>query len=256
MTSPTDKKHSNYEFKKHTKDTTNLDTSGYKKVTVVCAWHVPLLIGFRSFAAIFLHNFDSNTLYIHYLIKVHPYPSAHFPCLHTTNALSLPCFGHVIFLFTRVIPCFLVPFHSHLTMLQFSSARFSCIWSDHVFFACKLAHNQCWSASKSCHGMLPCQHPFHVLTVSLQHYLTPLSHDNTFLTQHMIDITRTLALDKIIHVNPLPSPYLCRFTWSGPLHIRNNYPGIKCAIIVSYVWLGILVSFEISYPTIYAITMG
>uniref|UniRef100_A0A3Q7IJS5 Uncharacterized protein n=1 Tax=Solanum lycopersicum TaxID=4081 RepID=A0A3Q7IJS5_SOLLC len=31
LTSPTDKKHSKFDFKKHSKDTTNLDTSGYKK---------------------------------------------------------------------------------------------------------------------------------------------------------------------------------------------------------------------------------
>ena len=35
----------------HTRDTTSKDTSGYKKVTAACAWHVSLFTEFHFFAA-------------------------------------------------------------------------------------------------------------------------------------------------------------------------------------------------------------
>lgn len=65
--------------------------------------------------------------------------------------------------------------------------------------------------------MLPCQRPFHVITLSFQQYLVPLDYANTLLTQRMIDPTLTLALDKVIHLNPLPPSCLYQVTTSGPL---------------------------------------
>lgn len=66
----------------------------------------------------------------------------------------LCCLDHANFLFTHVIHCFLIVFHSYLTMLKFSSGRLFCTWLDHVLFHSKFIHNWCLLESISCHNLM------------------------------------------------------------------------------------------------------
>ena len=145
----------------HTKDTTNMETRVYRKVTATCAWHVILLTGFRFFTAFSFNIFDSNTMPKNCIAfassnstRIHQYIFHACTPPRPVAASLRPCYLLIhsgLFLYFCCV-LFTIDNASIQLILFFPHLTSTCDFSHANYF-----HNRCRPAPKSWHGLFPSQ---------------------------------------------------------------------------------------------------